>query len=223
MRKYFPAIILFLAFIGNISCYAQETNSSNFVPDGHVIYETIYGDLNKDGLEDCILIIKGTDKENIVVNRFDQEVDRNRRGIIVLFKKNDTYELAVKNENCFFSENEDGGVYYAPELSIYVENEKLYIHYSHGRYGYWKYTFRFQDSDFKLIGFDSSSNHGPIVNKETSINFLTKKKIISENTNENAEGGDEIFVETMEKITLDKLVNLSEIENFEELDSLIMH
>lgn len=154
-----------------------------------------------------------------LTNRFNQKVDRNRRGIIILFKTENGYQLTNKNFSCFSSENEDGGVYFPPELLIEFNKGNLIIHYSHGRYGFWKYTFRYQDSNFKLIGFDSSSNFGPIINRETSINFLTKKKLIRENTNENAEGnGDEIFKETWSKIEIENLIKLSEIKDFDKLD-----
>ena len=38
------------------------------------------------------------------------------------------------------------------------------------------------------------------------------------NTNENPEGGDEVFKETWQKINVDKLIQLSEIKDFDELD-----
>uniref|UniRef100_UPI004048C1A9 hypothetical protein n=1 Tax=Flavobacterium sp. TaxID=239 RepID=UPI004048C1A9 len=182
------------------------------------MYDTIYGDLNKDKLEDCILIIKGTNKENFELNGSDSLVDRNRRGIIILFKNEKGYQKAIENVDCFYSENEDGGIYFAPELSFYVKRGNLIIHYGHGRYGWWKYTFRYQESEFKLIGYDSSNNYGPIINSETSINFLTKKKLYRENTNHDAEGGDEVFKDTGSKIEIAKLLNLSEIKNFEDLE-----
>ena len=149
-------------------------------------------------------------------------VYRNRRGIIVLFKKDNQYQMILKNLNCFSSENEDGGVYYAPELSLEINKGNLYIQYAHGRYGYWKYTFRYRNSDFRLIGYDSSEG-GAVVEKETSINFLSKKKQEKVNTNENAEGGDEVFTETWTNITVTKLLKLRDIkdfENFEEVDML---
>jgi len=216
MNKILSILPFFLLAI--LGCKAQDKTPSDFIPEGYAEFEKYFGDLNKDGLKDCVLIIKKTDTANIVTNRFDKKVDRNRRGIIVLFKKEKGYELADKNYNCFSSENEDGGVYFPPELWIKIENEKLYIHYGHGRYGYWQYTFRYQNSNFELIGFDSSSNRGPIIMRETSINFLTKKKLVKENTNENAEGGDEIFKKTWNNIDIDHLIKLSEIKNFDELD-----
>jgi hypothetical protein len=193
-------------------------NIKGFLPKGFIIFEQVFGDVNKDGLEDFIIIIKGTDKNKIVKDEVRGELDRNRRGIIVLLDKNNKYELAVKNYNCFSSENEEGGVYYPPELSVETGKGNLYINYAHGRYGYWRYTFRFQNSDFELIGYDASSSRGPVIDKETSINYLTQKKIVKENTNENAESGEEVFEETVTKISKNKLRRLSEIKDFDELE-----
>ena len=182
-----------------------------------MVFEKINGDLNNDGIEDCVLIIKGTDKKQIIIDEYRGKLDRNRRGIIVLFDKKDHYELALKNEICFSSENEDGGVYFAPELSVEIKKGNLFVHYGHGRYGYWQYNFRYQESDFELIGYESS-NGGAVIDSETSINFLSKKKQEKVNTNENAEGGDEVFEETWKKINLNRLIKLSEIKDFDELD-----
>jgi len=62
---------------------------------------------------------------------------------------------------------------------------------------------------------------GAVIESETSINFISKKKQVKVNTNENAQGGDEVFKETWTNITVAKLLKLREIkdfENFEELD-----
>lgn len=190
---------------------------ADFVPKDYIVFDEIYGDLNNDGSDDCILIIKGTAKENIVEDESQGKVDRNRRGMLILLNKKDNYELAVKNTDCFSSENEDGGVYFAPELSLEIKKGKLFVNYSHGRYGYWQYTFRLKNADFELIGYDASENYGPIVNSETSINYLTKKKLVKVNVNENAEGGDEIFEEKWEDVKLEKPIKLSGIKDFDEL------
>jgi hypothetical protein len=54
---------------------------------------------------------------------------------------------------------------------------------------------------------------------ETSINFLTKKKLKKENTNEDFEQreGEEVFKDTWSTIRIDKLIKLSAIEDFDEL------
>lgn len=94
----------------------------------------------------------------------------------------------------------------------------MYVHYGHGRYGYWKYTFRFEKSDFELIGYDESDNHGPVIERETSINFSTKIKQVKVNTNGNADIGEEIFKTTSKKIKVGRLVKLSDIKDFDEFD-----
>jgi hypothetical protein len=192
--------------------------NSNFMPPGFYVFEEAYGDLNKDGLEDKVLIIKNTKKEDIVEVENRGKLDRNRRGIVILFKTANGYEIASKNYQCFSSENEDGGVYYAPELSVFIKKGNLYIEYAHGRYGYWSFTFRYQNGDFEMIGYDASSNHGPRVDYITSINFSTKKKFTKTNTNEYAVGGDEVFVDKWETIQLNNLTRLTEINDFDELN-----
>lgn len=201
-----------------ISTSEIKNQPIDFVPKGYVVFDKIFGDLNKDGLQDCVLIIKGTDKSKFVNDEYQGELDRNRRGIIVLLNKNGNYELATKNYDCFSSEHEEGGVYYAPELGFEIKKGNLYISYAHGRYGYWAYTFRYQNSDLELIGYDESDNRGPVINSETSINYLTRTKIINVNTNENAESGDEIYKKTVSKINRKNLLKLSEIRDFDELD-----
>lgn len=118
-------LILSFFLLTGLGCIAQDKEPSDFIPKGYVEHEKYLGDLNDDGQKDCVLIIKKTDPTGIVTNRFDEEVDRNRRGIVVLFKNEKGYELIDKNVQCFSSENEDGGVYYPPELSIKIDKEKL--------------------------------------------------------------------------------------------------
>jgi hypothetical protein len=145
-------------------------------------------------------------------------VDRNRRGVIIALSSQNGYELALENRNCFSSENEDGGNYLAPELDVSIRKGALLVSYTHGRYGYWAYSFRYQNSDFELIGYDSSEDRGPVVERKTSINLLTKKMRILENVNENAEGGDEKFRESWKKFALPKPIRLREIDDFDEFD-----
>ncbi|WP_208643468.1 hypothetical protein [Pedobacter miscanthi] len=194
----------------------NKLEPGNFVPKGYVLAEQINGDLNGDGLADCVLMVKNTLKNRIVKDPDRGILDRNRRGLIVLLNKKDHYEPVVKNLSCFSSENEDGGVYYAPELMVSIEKGKLYIHYAHGRYGYWKYTFRYGKNDFELIGYDASNNTGPRVDREVSINFLTKRRLEKNNTNEQASGGDEVFEEKWTDISLEGLAKLSEVKDFDD-------
>lgn len=204
----------------------QSKNPEDFIPDGYVLYreegqEKITGDLNKDGLEDRVLIIKKTGKDGYGKNQFDKIVDKNRRGIVILFNKENYYELALKNYDCFSSENEDGGVYFPPELWVEIKKGNLHINYAHGRYGGWGYTFRYQNRDFEMIGYDGRYNRGPVPQEETSINFLTRKKLTRDNLNKDVYGDDyedDNFVDTWTNINIKKLVRLSEIRDFDDID-----
>lgn len=202
----------------NTSENEEIKTPTDFISADFTAFDKIFGDLNNDGQEDCVVITKGTEASRVVVDEYFGEMDRNRRGIIVLFKEGHTYELATKNDNCFSSENEDGGVYFPPELEIAIDKGKLYIQYGHGRYGNWSYTFRYQDNDFKLIGYDQMDSQGPIMHYSYSYNFLTGKKRTIENVNfysENPE--DEELKETWEDLKKSKLISLSSVKDFDEL------
>jgi len=188
------------------------------LPEGYVLFDSDRGDLNGDGVDDFVLMVKGTDPEEWKKNQFDETVDRNRRGILVYLSEGKKMNLVVENLDCFSSENEDGGVYFPPELSMEIEKGRLFLHYGHGRYGYWRYNFRYQDGKMKLIGFDQSENMGPVVHYLSSYNFLTGKKQEKENINfysENPEN--EVFKETWSDLPKKELITLSSIEDFDEL------
>lgn len=210
---------LFLLTILIYSCSSAKLKNrsvSDFIPENYVLYQQYDADLNNDGVEDCILIIKDTKKEQVVVNRFDKTVDRNRRGILVLFKKNNKYQLIDKNVDCFYSENEDGGNYYAPQLNVETDNGDIILNYEHGRYGGWKYRFRFINANYKLIEYHGIAG-GAVTLSETSINFLTKEKVVKKNINEDDKGNNEVFKTTKTTIKIEQLIKLSEIKDFEEL------
>lgn len=187
-----------------------------YIPKTFHLFEAIEGDLNKDGTKDLVLIVKATDPSQWVNHEYRGKLDRNRRGIIILINQKGTYQKVVQNLSCFSSENEDGGVYFAPDLWFEIKNNVLNINYAHGRYGYWGYRFRFENNDMRLIGYEDSSNHGPYVESQTSINFLTGKKLYRENMNEDLES-DPKFKETWTKIKV-KPIFLSEIKDFNEFD-----
>ncbi|ENX44211.1 hypothetical protein [Acinetobacter sp. NIPH 2100] len=186
-----------------------------YIPAKYQLFQAIEGDLNKDGLKDVVLIVKATDPKAFVHDEYRGHLDRNRRGVIVLLNQKGKYKAIVSNLNCFSSENEDGGVYFPPELWMEIKNNLLSVYYSHGRYGYWSYLFRLEGSDLRLIGYDDSSNHGPLIQSQTSINFLTGKKVIRKNMSEDEEA-EPRFKETWSKIN-QAPIYLSKVKDFDDL------
>lgn len=214
--------LIFLFVLCTLTTLGQtvrKNKPTDFVPEGYALMQTLTGDLNKDGVEDCVLIIKGTDEENKVTDEYRGDLDLNRRGIIILFKKEGHYELALKNESCFSSEYEDGGVYFAPDLSVSLTKGNIYLHYAHGRYGYSSYTFRYQHGDFELIGYDSAYRSTFVSDwvafDEMSINFSTKKKLVKEIIKIN-DSGKETYKEIWTDLQVDKRAKLSEIDDLDD-------
>ena len=201
----------------------DQVKYKTYIPKSYVLFEAVEGDLNKDGKSDAVLIIKGTDPKQWVDHEYHGKLDRNRRGIIILLnqgaKNQQTqYIKYLQNLDCFSSENEEGGVYFAPELWVEIDKGILDIHYGHGRYGYWRYLFRLQDQDMRLIGYDDSNNFGPYIKSETSINFLTGRKVYRKNMNETVDDdADPKFKETWQSFDLEPIY-LSQIKDFDEID-----
>ena len=212
--------IVFLTIGGRAFGLSIAISPTEFIPKGYDVLEELQGDLNKDDQEDYVFIIKGTDEKAFVKDEYRGERDLNRRGIVIVFKNKNKYELVLENRDCFSSQNEDGGFYF-PSIITSIEKGNLLISYGHGRYGgYWQYNFRHQNTDFQLIGFNSGEVRGPVpvVERFVSINLLTKKMYISVNTNRDAEGGDEKFKETKKKFILNKPIKLSKIMDFDDLN-----
>ena len=73
-----------------------------------------------------------------------------------------------------------------------------------------------------IIGYGSiGKRHADILSKNKKIKeikILTKQKLIKQNTNEDLEGQAESFEETWHTIEIEKLIKLSDINDFEELD-----
>ena len=99
-----------------------------YLPTKYTVFEVVQGDLNKDGLKDVVLIVKGTDPKQWVTDEYRGKLDRNRRGVIVLLNTKGRYQKVVQNLSLFSSENEDGGVYFAPELVPSIEKGLLKLH-----------------------------------------------------------------------------------------------
>jgi len=211
------ALAIFLVTFLSARASAQAPAPwAGLVPKGFRVLETMRGDLNRDGHEDVVLIVKATDRAEVVTDEHGQRVDRNRRGLVIAFRDHDVYRLALMNPTLFSSENEDGGVYFAPELSVSVEKGTLVLHYGHGRYGYWRYKFRYQQGQFVLIGYDRSEDRGPVVETFTSINLSNGKKLKKVNTNSAAQAGDERFVEHWSRIALSKQIGLADIADLDD-------
>lgn len=198
----------------------------HFFPENYILVSTVVGDINQDGMDDFILLIQDTDK-----NAFEKVeglgiLNRNRRGIVVLFDKRTHYEVASSNYSCFPPENERGVKSGTLELSIEISkdvsrNNQFYISYLsrvNGEYTSRKYTLRYQKGDVMLIGYDKAVGIGSKALKIESFNFLTAEKEYGVPIGETADG-DQIFEMTKPiKIVNNKLLRLRKIADFGNLE-----
>ena len=193
-RKLFFILLLFLissiyVFGENFPQKAKTVN--DFIPKGWKKILTTNGDLNKDKLEDTVIVIEKEDKKNIKKNDGfgSEELNLNPRILLVLFKQKDgTYILASKNDKGFIkSEGNDNNPALMDTLDdIIIKNNvlKIVFNYFMSAGSWWTstnvYIFRFQNNVFELIGYESNAYMRNTGEEEgTSINFSTNKATIT--------------------------------------------
>lgn len=200
----------------------KKTVPSNSLPKGYRMIGKYAGDLNGDGVNDSVLLVKAIDPLHIVTNKSGELVDRNRRGLLVFLSGDGTWKNVVRNLDCFASEYEDGGVYYPPQLNIAINSNQLQIAYEHGRYGHWDYSFEYNGTDFDLVHeIHYASNPGTthdtqIIQIDYKTKLKTRQEIDWELTDEDA--NDPVYRKTMEAINHTEFTKLSEIVDFEALE-----
>ena len=181
-RKLFFVLSLFL--ICSIYIFGEDfpqkaKTVNDFIPKGWKEILTTNGDLNKDKLEDTVIVIE---KDDVLGPDY---LNLNPRILLVLFKQKDgAYILAAKNDKGFIqSENDEENPTLMDTLTgISIKNNTLRINFDYflsaGSYSASQtvFTFRFQNNRFELIGLDNNSfmrNSGE--QEEFSINFSTNK------------------------------------------------
>jgi len=161
-----------------------RSHIEDFVPAGWAIESRQTGDLNGDGAEDTVLVLRGRDPALVLPNTQglgEDHVDSNPRILAVIFADpGGIHHLAMENHlliprmsNPVLSDYlEDGGVVVANG----VMRVTLGLFYSAGS---WEtssmvFTFRWHHSRFELIGYDHRTmlrNSGDA--DEMSLNYST--------------------------------------------------
>lgn len=176
----------------------SPVNYSQFIPKNWKIIKTVTGDLNRDGLNDTVIVIEENNPENLIANAGlgSDVLNTNPRSLLVLFKTAQGYQLISKNdllpsENdaespCLADPLEDGG------MSINKGILKINLHYWLSC-GSWyvtnnNFSFRYQNNAMHLIGFDQTEFHRASGDQSSrSINFSTGKVKSTTGENEFAE------------------------------------
>jgi hypothetical protein len=201
----------------------------DFVIAGYKLITSAYGDLNKDGKEDAVLIVEQTNTGYIIANDGlgPKVLNTNPRVVIIVLKDKEGSGYTMADINGVFIPSPNS--FESPCLEdpflgydgIAIKKGVLWVHFglwsSCGGYGTTSQLFkiRLEGEKFKLIGYESSSFSRSMGGKSSvSINYLTKKACI-------VSGGNE-FDETRNKpSTVWKDIKAGELKTFGELPSPI--
>ena len=201
MKKRFLLLNFLLFIICSFNLLAinfpeKASKVEEFIPKGWKSIIIKKGDLNKDKIDDVVLVIEKNDSKNFKKSESTYETsvvhNFNPRIILVLFKDKDSqYNLVAKNEDGFIvSEGksyEEGFEKLASPNndklsdSISIKNNTLHIYTffeATRSTSSTEYIFRYQNNRFELIGLEANDNGasgGYVENSNYSFNFSTKK------------------------------------------------
>lgn len=189
--------ILLLSFL-QFSASAQEVllkipNQgkfiSDFIPKEYVIKDSVSGDLNKDGLNDIVLVLNHMQEDTFQI---DEEP---KRLLLILFKSSSGFKLSGKSSEVLMCRS-CGGMYGDPYSSITINKGVLSIEHYGGSSWRWTETrkFRYQQNGFFLIGSTSNlfwnvqdcdgKGIGEAGKNFKDINYLTGAEVIIEKSEE---------------------------------------
>jgi len=184
MRKYTSNLLFVtLALLLSNVIFCQAFNYPSFNKSVKTIDDLLIsnwflkdsatGDLNGDSIADLVVVIEW--KDTIEELRPDNTVNLGSPRILLIFFKNSTtgnFDLALQH-NTFIIRYGEGGMSPEAYSKMSIKNKVLDIFYELLR-GHAEYKFRYQESDFYLIGATTGGESGGQLDY-WDINFLTKK------------------------------------------------
>jgi hypothetical protein len=187
----------------------QDKDINSFIPNDWTLLDSAQGDLNKDNHKDLAIIVQYKDSVTIV-NNDNETVLTQPRILIILFYNQATNQYQLVEKSNSFILNHDNPNMEEPYQDISINNGVLKIDFNiFMNMGGWgmsnnSYEFRFQDTEFVLIGADYNYvNRGSGETEDRSYNFLTKKVKISTGT-----------IESDKRKVIWRTIDLKELKTF---------
>lgn len=171
------SFILILFF--STKCIGQQTA----VPPGFELIEEKYGDLDRDGIAERV----------IVYNTADTTEDGVVRELQILKQSHNQWRVWKNSRNAILK-SQQGGMMGNPFEGIEIRNGLLILSFSGGSSWKWFYKdkYRFQHNEFELIGH--SEIYGKLCEYWMDVDFnLSTGKIIYKKEYEDCDKGQEIY------------------------------
>lgn len=171
---------LFLSFFSLlIFTMFQSQELKNFViPKGHEKVLEVKGDLDKDGKEETVIVYNTPEETEYQGHKRKFYILKSTQGSLKIWKENST--ILNSSEAGFYHEDN--------KLEIQIKNNCLVISqsfYSNSRHtDTSRYTFRFQNGDFYLIGAFNKFEDTCEFSFTYDVNFSTGKAIVDETYSE---------------------------------------
>ncbi len=181
-------VIIFLNIYSNM--YSQEhiklkykdKKIENIVPHNwYIIDSTTLGDLNNDGINDLVIVIKKKDPKNVLTNSEigNDSIDINPRILAIYFKnKNSCLKKQLQNNNFIYVnrnptiEEPFQGISIAPEGGLQIDFQLFYNAGSWYTYNE-SYFFKYKNDSFELIKYSKLAvNRATMESEEEKVNFL---------------------------------------------------
>jgi hypothetical protein len=187
---------LLLVFFATPTFAQSDETFSKWVPNNWKLSDLEKGDLNRDGIDDVVLVIEERNPDNFKANNGSGPsiLNLNPRRLIVLLGSQNGFKELIRRDALLPSEHvEDMGCLADPLANggVAIERGNLTINLqdwrSCGSYGVVdeKFTFRLHGTRFQLIGYDrSESSRSTGERSEYSTNYLTGKIKISTGLND---------------------------------------
>lgn len=176
---------------------AQAASADGFTPTGWRQEILAKGDLNGDGVEDLALLLRNQAPENVLDNRGlgPRRFDTNPRILAIAFGQQGGYRLALQDHTLIrrpVSPTLEDAITSPDDVAIQRGTLRVTQHLfaNAGSYGTLRptFTFRWQNSRFELIGYDSLSvNRGSGETEAVSINYSTHRATVTTGSIENDE------------------------------------
>lgn len=193
--------ILFTTFILFKASLSQDT----LVPKRYQAIQEIFGDLNKDGISERVVVYDMNNKED--------ETEGTDREIIIFKKQLETWVIWHRSKDAI-GNSKDGGMMGDPFEDIEIKGGILLIRESGGSSWKWGHTdkYRYQNNSFELIGYTSSYGKPCEYWENFDFNVLTGK-IIIEKEYERCNNQTQVVYKTEKENFSYKLKNKITLEN----------